>query len=280
MAKTPGQGIYENVSYPEYNAWDAMRSSVLVKGARSMAHLRAAELEPVPDTKALIGGRAFHSIILEPDRFSQDFAICDVPGPYNAGEGHKAWTALKKANPEKNCLTKVEAEEWRAIAASVHTHPQAHALLTRAKESGGTEVSLLWEDPDTGLMCKARLDLLICDAKPHLIVDAKSTRDARPHDFARSIANYFYHLQAGWYCRGYEVVTGERPAYGFIAAEKSPPYAVQCYQLKMSDVDWADWKCGEILARYALCKESRVFPAYLPEMAILETPAWAIEERD
>ena len=77
----------------------------------------------------------------------------------------------------------------------------------------------------TGLQCKCRPDWISADGG--ILVDLKTTEDASPREFQRSIAKWRYHVQAGWYMAGIEAAYGTRPSgFIFIAVEKKPPFAV------------------------------------------------------
>ena len=53
-----------------------------------------------------------------------------------------------------------------------------------------------------------------------LIIDLKSTVDASPKGFQRSVANYRYHVQSSHYLDVVEMATGTHLKLGFIAVEK------------------------------------------------------------
>lgn len=76
---------------------------------------------------------------------------------------------------------------------------EKHQQLGKAFSDGMPEVSVFWFDG--GVPCKVRFDFL----KPKAVVDLKTfeLRDFPPDKaIARAVANYRYHLQAGFYLRG------------------------------------------------------------------------------
>ncbi|HSR76412.1 MAG TPA: PD-(D/E)XK nuclease-like domain-containing protein [Xanthobacteraceae bacterium] len=77
----------------------------------------------------------------------------------------------------------------------IESHPQ----LGRAFAGGMPEVSVFWEDRETGIPMKARFDYLL----PRAVVDLKSFSNALGlpirRAVARAIANYRYHVQAALY---------------------------------------------------------------------------------
>jgi hypothetical protein len=78
-------------------------------------------------------------------------------------------------------------------------HPAAALLLGI---SGEAETTHMWTDATTGLQCKCRPDWISEDGG--ILVDLKTTEDASPREFQRSIAKWRYHVQAGWYMAAIE----------------------------------------------------------------------------
>lgn len=76
-------GIYPDMPAAEYHAAPAASKSDLDKIARSPAHYRAYKENPPEQTKAMALGTAFHTLVLEPEKFSGDYCLAlrrqDVP---------------------------------------------------------------------------------------------------------------------------------------------------------------------------------------------------------
>ena len=64
---------------------------------------------------------------------------------------------------------------------------------------GQTELSYFWDDLGT-IKGKCRPDWISDDGS--IVVDVKTTTDASPRGFQKSISTWGYHLQLGWYLRG------------------------------------------------------------------------------
>ena len=73
---------------------------------------------------------------------------------------------------------------------------------------GRTEVSFFWDDPETGVACKGRIDRMRRQHNRAWILDLKSTDDASKPAFTRSVVNYAYHRQADWYETGFAQASG------------------------------------------------------------------------
>jgi hypothetical protein len=137
---------------------------------------------------------------------------------------------------------------------------RARAYLT---ERGEAEVSLLWDDPDTGLRCKARIDFLNSG-----INDLKSCFDATA--FPKSIATYGYHRQAAHYQNGYMILTGEILPFRLIAVEKTQPWGVRAAPLHDEAIDVGRLEVGSALRSIADAYESNEWPCYE------DPPSWCL----
>jgi exodeoxyribonuclease VIII len=173
-------------------------------------------------------GSLFHTMVLEPEK--SNF----VAGP-DVNKNTKEWKAFK-ADAEASGQTIIDQatlDMLNGMVASVRAHPAANALLSGP---GIAEGSCFWHDERSGELCRCRPDKYRQDLG--IIVDLKSTEDASPKEFARSIANYRYHMQSAYYQDGVEAATGDFiKGFVFVAVEKKAPYAVAVYQLDMQGVE-------------------------------------------
>jgi hypothetical protein len=121
-----------------------------------------------------------------------------------------------------------------------------HPLASKMIRDGVSELTLKWTDPETGLTCKSRLDYYV--ESLGMIVDAKSTLDARWDPFRRDMIKYGYEVQDALY-RGAARSSSRFKVQHFVffAVEKVAPYAVATYTL-----DEAGIAAGYSKARGAL----------------------------
>lgn len=249
---------------------------------RSPAHLHymLENPEDKAETPALKFGRIVHSAILEPDTFVEVYAVMPeglrkptqaqlkAAKPSDAtAKQIAAWEEWTADNAGREIIT---AEEWdlaQAMRRAVHAHPKAHALL----RLGAPEQTTFWEEPNTGERCKARADWLH-GTEASVIVDVKTCEDARAVQFAKSIVNYRYDVQAAHYEEGFDL-----PRFVFIAVEKKPPHGVAVYAVD-SEILFRGYAARERnLATYAECKATGIWPGYSQEIETLQLPAWAKE---
>lgn len=271
-------GLYPGVSYHDYASWPAVRASTLNACARTMAHGRQAEIEEKDDTAALAFGTAFHSAVLEPDQFRRDYIVapaCDR----RTRDGKEEWTAFVEASAGRLPITQADHAAAEAMIRGVYGNRDCAELLANAK---ARELSFVWRDDATGLMCKARIDLLTTYAGWTVIVDLKSTADASRGGFQRQMTSLGYYRQLAWYRMGLQALSPvEEPRRcALIAVEKAPPYLAKAYELDGEALAIGEQEMRELLARYAEARASGVWGGYGDDMAGLSLPTWKVRENE
>jgi hypothetical protein len=265
------QEIMQNADYHRHLA---VSKSGLDQIAKSPLHYWARYLDPnrvwPEPTPAMRLGTAFHTHVLELDQWDKQIAI--APGDINrrTKEGREQWAAFEADAKRKTVITADDAEVVMAMGRSVWRHPAAAMLL---HWQGKAETTHMWTDPTTGAECKCRPDWLTNDG--NLIIDLKTTEDASPSGFQRSVANYRYHVQASWYLDGVEAATGHRPdQFIFICVEKKPPYCCAVYAADAEMIQIGAETAARDLARLVECKASNTWPGYSDQIEPLSLPAW------
>lgn len=173
-------------------------------------------------------------------------------------------------NASRTVLTPEQWEQLHAMRDAVMAHPAAHALLTGC--TGKAELSVYWNDPVTGELCRCRPDWWRDD---DLLVDLKTTEDASPEGFAKSIANWRYDVQDPFYTDGVKLATGRTPrGFVFIAVEKKPPYAVGVYVLDEESRELGRAQYQADLQVYAECVKTNTWPGYGDKIQSISVPGW------
>lgn len=265
---TPPPGVYPDIPFATYLAWDAVSNSQLSKLARSPAHLKASWEEPDEDTTALRVGRAVHCAVLEPDRFIHDYTPFD--GDRRTKDGKAAYAAIIEAG--QVALPASEYTIATSIRDAIRAHPSAGPLFAG---EGRHELSLIWDDPTTGVRCKARQDRHSPFLAGGAIVDLKSTQDAEPGAFARSMFTFGYHRQGAHYVDGAAACGLPAEHFVIVAAEKEAPFGISVFRLNEGAITAGREEVGALLARYQRCVESGEWPGYPAEVRDLTLPDWA-----
>lgn len=256
--------IIHNMPAEQYHAHPAVNKSLLDQVARSplhaQAYLHGVRSEPTPAMKF---GTAVHTAILEPTVFNQSYVLFTGDRRTKAGKEEYERLTLGGAN----IINLAEYDAISAMQMAVRNHPVARELL----HDGKAEQSVFWTDPDTGLECKCRTDYWRDD----IVVDLKTTEDASPEGFARSIATYRYHVQAAHYSAGTQA---ER--FLFVVVEKKPPYAVAVYELDEISLELGQAARMQDMAVYAECVRENRWPGYAEDVTPVSIPAWAFPKTE
>jgi hypothetical protein len=249
--------IIFNMPAEQYHSAKALSKSGLDQFRKSPAHFRSWQDGATKNesTPAMEFGTAVHMAILEPSLFIERYT--KFVGDRRTKDGKAAYEAVLSSGK-----TPLNEEQWESIngaAAAVHAHPTASPSL----DNINTEVSVF---ANWGTRVKARIDGM---TDSH-IIDIKTTQDASPKAFAKSIAQFNYHVQAAWYQR----ITGiER--FIFIAVEKEAPFGVACYELDQQAIDLGAAIIDESLKLFTECEQLNSWPCYATAIQTLSLPGWA-----
>jgi hypothetical protein len=142
---------------------------------------------------------------------------------------------------------------------------------------GKPEQTMVWQDAQTGVWCRARFDWLHDDLSA--IDDLKTTtRSAHPEAFAKNLYSYGCDVQAAFYLRGLrtlkETPLYTEPKWRWVVVETSPPYGLSVVEPGPAVLELADAKVDAALKLWADCLERDSWPGYPTKVATAELPAW------
>jgi len=262
-------GIYDNLSSQEYHNLPYASNSKLSELKRSPKHLKHLLDYGSESSSSFLIGSAVHTAVLEPEKFSETYGI--LP------EGHGNSKAVKEARIEladkfgDNLLTHSQVKQCDRIREAVYEHKKAKKLIDLKKN---VELSLIWDDPETDVRCKARIDL-VC--KNGIVADLKTTTDASQKKFTSSILQYGYYRQAGMYLKACQVLGIEAHSFVIIACEKTSPYACAVYSLDpaLFNIGWDEIR--QQLKVWKKCQETGKWPSYNNEDVVnITAPDWMV----
>ena len=116
------------------------------------------------------------------------------------------------------------------------------------------------------MRCKCRPDWWNGD----IVIDLKTTQDASPRGFAKSVANFRYHVQQMHYLRGTNAAR-----FIFIAVEKEYPFAVGVYELDNDACGVGEELRQRDMQRIKTCKQRDEWPGYSNDISSLSLPPYA-----
>lgn len=228
---------------------------------RSPAHYKEALNQPQTDTEALIFGRAFHTYILEREKFLSEWNIINYqerpePDKTMASAKNKAWKAELMA---RACV--IDTEQMLQIM-QMDIILRSNKACSKLISFCDKEKTLEWTDPETGILCKARTDMSE-SVHTGTVLDLKTCQDASYSKFRKTLFDYHYYLQMAHYANGLEALTG-RPheRHIIIAIEKDAPHGFGIYQFDEMTMNFARAVCNKIYRLHAECLEKNHWPGY------------------
>ncbi len=225
--------------------------------------------ELVKQTKAMADGTAVHAFFLERDKFDTDFVIKPADMRLNTKAG-KEWALEQK---DKIIIDSELGNNLYEMEKSFMDSPAK--LIYDIK--GQTELSYFWDDLVT-IKGKCRPDWISDGGE--IVVDVKTTTDASPRGFQKSIANWGYHLQLGWYLRGLRKLGLPAEQFIFIAIEKTAPFCVGVYKADQKMINFAIKELDQLMPEIQTAMVSNEFPDYTPEITSIGLPPWMIDKKE
>lgn len=251
MTKLLDVGIYEDLAERDYHALPYLGSSGLKVLATEAPALFRYQADNPEDTSSRVAeiGTAAHLLTLQPERRDIRLVVID-------DDGYRS-NASKKAREEA-----MEAGKEPILSADL---PKAEAIARAIRErygeeltGGRAELTLVWDDPQYGVRCKARIDY----QKPRLLIDLKTTSSIAPASFSSRIHDNGHHIQAPHYMRGWSILTGEAADWMWIAAMNEPPYLVTHYLPSGQLLQWGEKLMKLGLRKYRDCAAFGQWPGY------------------
>lgn len=254
----PKPGLYLGVPLVDYLLIDAFSKSGATEILKSPSHYQTYKEEGI-DTDAIRLGSLVDDILFDPAIVADTYV--QAPLEYKNDKGDmKLWARRGNSNAARAygaeltdngriLMVKREAfEDGFAMVAAIRSFPPIARILAQ----GIPQVTMIWIDPATGILCRARPDWwrpdYTTDLKTILAGGAEQTR------WPREVKKNGYHVQAGAYTSGRTILCGgEIVPFKFIVVEKNKPYARMAYRtgtatMRKGENDW-----NRALAIFAEC---------------------------
>lgn len=273
----PASGMILGLSNADYHSLPSVSSSMLKTILRSPAHYKAAYLSGAPrkePTASMVLGSLTHTLFLEPMQFNDEYIVAPA-WDARTKEGKAVRDAFLAAAEGKTVITQEQHDTARMMAKALRGHAISEAMI-----DGHAEASIFWTDEATGLACRIRPDYHIApsDVWPTgLIIDVKSTDDARAEAFSRTCVNFGYDLSDAMYSDGFQQHYGttEPPLFLLLVVESDAPFAVACYECSPEMLDKGNEKYRKAMQLLADSTASGEWPAYDEGIQLLNLPKWA-----
>lgn len=223
-------------SLAEYLACTDYVSSSAVR--RFLRTGRAPALAMIPDaiSRDTSLGDAFHALLLEPDRFEEEFVQADRRAPPTVAADESGLMA-------RTWLSSRDCEALQRMHAAVLKY--ARLPLADWLATGERELSLYWQGASGGRW-KGRPDCFSDD----IVLEIKTAADVRPARFGKARKRYGYDLQAALYLEGIELLRGHRPRFLYVSVETSRPHTVWIHEPTAHELSAATSELGVARAQF------------------------------
>lgn len=263
-------GVHPSIPNDDYHSGPGVSKSGLWSiHTKSPAHFKFA---PREEKNHFAIGEAGHIAVLEPDTFEARV----MKGP--ADRRGNAWkdAQAEANNSDRLLLTEGDYDKALLIRDVIHANALVSAIIRSAHSQ--IEHSAYWVDEETGVLCRCRPDLYRPDLG--LMLDLKTTTDAHPDAFARSVVNYGYHSQEAFYADGLRALGQPVAGVLFLAVEKTDPFVFGLYELPPSIVAEGREIMRKSLDVYRACEQADHWPGYCDGVRELSFKRWAYQHTE
>lgn len=186
-------------------------------------------------TKSMLKGTGFHYLLLEPEKFEQEFVLNHLN--LTTKEGRE----LKAANPTKTVLSSIDSDFLEQAEKAVREHPLSIIF------DGDVEIEkeLFWDN------FRAKPDII--NHSIEVVIDLKSIADVKK---AVSAVTYDYALQARHYLDGVKEIYGKEYEFIFVFIETKFPYEVRFIQASPNTLSFGERMKQDALEIYNFYNEN------------------------
>lgn len=273
----PPPGIYEDTPFADYCEWPYVNNSSLGELLKSPAHYQHARDNPRPDNPAFAFGRFLHGNALDPATLNSTFVIepdltsgIDSTRPKSTKLYKERYAKFLESVGDKELVSAEWFQDAQCMLQQMWQHDRAREYLGH---SGPAEVSIVWDEPTTGLRCKCRFDKW--DRLHNRVVDIKTSADVT--DFERSMGKFAYHRQAAFYVDAARAASGGADHnFAIVAMDKTAPFVVRAAVLDQKSIDAGRRQYQKLLGTLQECHEAGTWPGPT-DPPFWTVPDWAID---
>ncbi len=253
---TRKDGIYD-ITNDEYHASGGISRSKLMLLDKSPYHFWYETLSGLAQKKestpAMSIGSAFHTLLLEPSKFTEEFAILPK-ADRRTMQGRQEYELFMKESAGKIALTDDQFVKVNNMVALVSKHEIVETLLNEAQ----FEQSIYWTDKETGLQFKTRPDIW----SSKMVVDLKTTADASPRAIQASAIKYGYLIQAAMTYEACKVIGKPFEMFVILACEKEVPHVPSVFMLTDDALQFGLDQFEKYKKILKQCLDSNKWPGY------------------
>ena len=275
--------IGENVTYADYHGQEAKRGeagysmsrSELVTFAECPARWIAGYGESGDDTASTKWGSMIDCLLTSPGEFDRLFAVAPETYPDGKTGEQKPFTLASKWCKEWKASqgekTIIKAPEKQAADLAVKAIAE-NEIISSLFAASAKQVGVVghWLDAATGISVPVRILIDLVPPASHSLfgkwlADFKTARNGNPANWARTVDDMSYDVQAALYLDLYVAATGEeRIDFVHAVQENMFPFHVVSPPPALSSefIEWGRAKYRRALSLYCQCLKTGIWPSY------------------
>jgi len=225
-------------------------------------------------TAAMTAGSLLDCLLTEPHLFDTRYALSEY-AEFRTKESKEWRSAMEESGV---CIIKQDQlDTAQAQLDAIKAKPEAAALLDGARFQVAFRHKTAYPFASKGL-----IDILPNDGET--IVDLKTCAASAlesKRSLRRYILDWMYHVQAGAYCEGYSIASGEeRSRFKFIFVSATPPHRVAVVELPFAAISFGADIYRNGAKRFNDCLEQNYFPSIWDGETELDLPEYAYTEHE
>lgn len=285
------KGAYENISAADYHgnpnllpgpSLSASGAKLLLeKSPRHFWHASAMNPKRKESDKPHFAvGRAAHDLILLGGDWAKQYHV--LPEGFSRAKSVAMAEEIAAADYAASKGKTVIRHEDMALVEKIADKIGANEAARHALMRGVPEMTLAWQDEDTGVWLRARPDFL-----PQTCIDGDDIRivtdlkfmagtHCSPRKFAKAMDDFGYHLSMAHYGEGIKQVFGKYPTgYVFVVVEKDEPHTVSLYYPPPEDIERGRLQMRRAIDLFAACVKRNAWPGYADAPMQVDLPIYA-----
>jgi len=279
----PTNGIHHNVPFGIYRSDDINQNDTIdtVKDKAVSKSLICSFIEDpgawkyypkAKPTMAMRAGSLIDCLLTEPLEFKNRYVVSEYD-EFRTNASKEWRTEMEASGLVVLKQSELEAAQSQLIA--IKSKPEAAAILDGAQFQVAFRHATKYPFASKGL-----IDILPADGET--IVDLKTCAPSAlesKRSLQRYIFDWMYHVQAGAYCDGYALATGEeRTRFKFIFITSAPPFKVAVVELPYSAIALGADVYRNGLKQFAECLETDTYPSMWDGEIELDIPEYAYNQ--
>jgi len=221
-------------------------------------------------------GSLVHTLFLEKEKFKSEYVIVDSKTKNTNKYKDAVAKELERKDNVRTVITQQEFDLASSISESI-LNSESYNIIINESSRLVCESSVFWKEDDIEYKCRPDLIVFSENYNP-ILVDIKTTRDASPDAFSKSVVNFGYDLSAAHYLKGLSTASIDCSAAILLAVETTYPFVVQAYVLGDDTINRGYIMRDKAIDRLLESDESNPSGYCHSSIEELNLPGWAMKD--